>query len=315
MRPFVLRALLFAALLGGAVLGLGALDNLRRFDEANKVRLIAAPDSLDVLCVGSSYTYSGLYTPAFAKTPDRLRAYNYGFSAAGPKVYHLVLADYLRRCTQKPKLVLLNVSLISFCPSADAFVSYPIHRYLTPALTPWQLWAQGYATWADAQTMQARAVGTGLQNAFLAIVGREQDSDLVPQTRAQAGFYANNAVCTDSTLRKDSALYVANFGNAQFSNASLQALISQAKELESQGIKVLLHEIPSYKLSAFFTAEYLAAYNAAWQTFKAQGLQTLRCPAGLAVPDSAIYYRNTDHLNTAGAKRYTQWLLEALKAY
>lgn len=313
MRSFVLRAVLFGLLLALVVMGFGSLDNLRRWDEANKVRLSVAPDSLDVLCVGSSYTYSGVYTPAFAQPPYGLRAYNYGFSAAGPKVYRLVLDDYLRRASRAPRVVLLNVSPVTFCPTADQFTSYPIHRYLTPPLSPWQLWGQGYATWADAQTMQAKSLMTGLQNAALALLGREQDSALIPQTQTQAGFYANGAVCTDSTYRADSALYARTFGQAQFGEAALKQLIETAQMLQAQGIRVILHEVPTYRLAEFLPAEFRARYQAVWPALQAQGFTVLRCSPGAAVPVDGQYFRNLDHLNTPGAEHYTAWLLAQLR--
>jgi len=282
---------LLATTLFVSLWGLGRLADRRPSDDLNVARITVASQqtNLDYLFVGSSYTYSAV--DPHQLTAAGLAAYNLGTPSAGPAYYELLLEDCLEALGSQPRHIVFEVSPLVFSPRSDRWADYPIHRRLTSPRSHEHVALRFRAL---------REYPSMLVNSARKILASPADPAGVAQAMAEAreqhGYLPSDAVFSERILKTNRHLYEP-FRDAGFSETKRERLEAVLLRTTDAGSRVLLLEIPTFRLSEFFSSEHLRRYRETIANLESQGYRVLRIPT----PPAAAGYRNIDHMNSRTA--------------
>ncbi|MBV9988290.1 MAG: hypothetical protein JO301_11455 [Chitinophagaceae bacterium] len=306
MRKFCIHIILFTVILVALIFIVGQFDHIDRDDlnsdmNIRRLSIQRQSDSLDILFAGSSYVYSGIDPLVFDSAG--IRSFNLGTAAAGPYFTQLVVDNYLRNAKRAPKAVFCLLSPNLFLESMDDFKSYPVHRYLQPAMTnaaitrQFSLGARAYAE------LTLNSFRKGLVNIFRIRSHTPNAASLSLQLHK--GFYSSDEITTEAK-EKEEAPAMAWMRTAAFSGRKASALMDWAAQLRERGIEPVFFQLPSNKLEQFFSTRYLQSFDSLRSRI-AQNYLLLDPPA--AGPHE---FRNSDHLNRYGAALASYELLRQI---
>jgi len=314
VKRFIAKAFLLFTIIFLPVLLVGRYDNIIPSDNRNVYRIEVSKhfDQLDYLFVGNSYTYSGII-PAYFDSLG-LETYNLGIATAGIHYYELLIDDYLKQTSKKPRNLLLLITPMTFSNQSDNWLAYPIHRYLDEPISN-ELITVKYRVGQSYFKMARKSAVNGISNLGIKYLGREPSTTLLPdKVRAMKdsimeckGFYQRDGTYNPSIYEKDKPLYLPLL-DSSFPFDELNDLINLCEKYAEKGIQVILYEMPTNKLQDFISKSYLANYEKAVLTLKKSN-RVIRNRLNL---DSS-YYCNIDHMNIKGATAYTQYLIEQLR--
>jgi hypothetical protein len=307
MRSFILKALLFSAFLAIPILLISKLDNFDRQSSKNenivKLRCKSTYDNVDMLFIGNSYTYSGLDVTLFDSAS--VKAFNLGIATAGPYFYELIINDYLNSTRQKPKVIFLLVSPMSFSSKADNFVSYPIHRYLDSPYSNEYLILKylPVKTYVD---LLSKSFKKGFENLLKFRTLRQKESQGCDRLMKTKGFIPSITTNNVEVVKKTEYLYN-DLRDDHFEKKKGQFLLDLAEALKAQNIKVVFYSLPTNLLPGYFNESYMNDYD----TYVGEIQASEFISADLPVNNQ--YFRNIDHLNSFGAKLVTHDILQQIQ--
>jgi hypothetical protein len=184
---------------------MGGFDNIDKQTSTNPniIRIANAHrfDSLDILFVGSSASYSGV-NPVYFDSMG-LRTYNLSIAAAGPYFYELLVNDYIGSVKQKPKTVFILVMPNTFSEKVDDFYEIGIHRYLENSLSNEKI-VQVYPDWTTYPYLLVKSFQKGVGNvlsmkkASAAVIRKEIDDK---------GFYRSDEQTSIEKEKKEFPLH------------------------------------------------------------------------------------------------------------
>jgi hypothetical protein len=261
-------------------------------------------EATELLFLGSSYTYSSMNPQYFDSIG--LKSYNLGISGAGVYFTELVLDDYYNAVKIKPKYLIIDISHFAFSDKSDDFLTYPLHRYLNKPLTHEALlWNYPEYTPKYLELL-AKSSKKGLSS----IVSAKMNfNDLRCINR---GFYTDDTAI-DQKIEKEDSIKFKFLKDAKFDKSKLSKLSGIAKKYRDKGIKVFWFEAPTQQLKYFFNEQFRKDYEKA--------LSALRRNENMKEFDlnNLIFeredFRNTDHLNTRGAKKISIAISNHLRSY
>ncbi|MEM9052583.1 MAG: hypothetical protein AAGC47_11060 [Bacteroidota bacterium] len=298
MRAFIIKITLFALILFTFVRFIGSADNLDSNTSKNQniVRLnqISTIDSLDILFLGNSYTYSSIDPEYFDGIG--LNTFNLGTASAGPGFYKLLADDYLTTASRKPRLIAICISPTTFSVLSDNFEAYPIHRYLTTPISNEKILLETASPklYFD---LVSKSVEKGIEN-----LKRAESKGEPAEPITQRGFYPSNVVYNDNTYKETQDFY-APLQEDSFDFEKSQQILKLTEELRSQGVKVVFIEMPTHRLVDFLTPSFLREY----ESFKTRIVEDYEIISfqGKLQND---HFRNVDHMNSAGAAIFSSYL-------
>jgi hypothetical protein len=299
MKKFIGQVFLFFFLFSAFLVCIGKFDNVGRSYNSNaniqKLTCMSSFDSLDILFVGNSYCYSGI-NPAYFDSV-KLKTYNLGVATAGVNYYTVLINDYIRTVTKKPKSVFIVVSPFILSGKSDDALNNPVYRFLNhPVSNEKYILSYDPGLIKSYPKICARSFARAAVSSFNFFTSKKnfsvrQNNDMY----LSKGFIASAKVNTLKDELKTNYLYEPLLKN-KFNENKAQQLFALAEGLESENIKVVFFELPSNKLYSFFNKEYLAAYHS---FLNALGDKFVYMPVKLNLDSS--YYRDQDHLNAKGA--------------
>jgi len=306
IQKLLYRTILFLLPLVVLVIGIGLFDNIdKSTTENNNILSIQYKnnfDSLDVLFIGNSYCYSGIIPELFDSV--FIKTYNLGIATCGPIITKLLLDDYILHATQKPKVVMILLTPISFTNYADNLTQYPIHRYL---LTPFsnENIAIRFNLFEQYPEMAAKSFSKGMTNILFR--SKSNNTEEVLNIIQQKGYVASYDTFTNNKKNDKNSMYMSLMNN-KFDSVSFRLLIEELKGFESQNTKVLFFELPSNHLTNYFDQKFLIDYNQSIQYLKKNNLILTT-----ELPSEPKYFRDIDHLNHFGAEVVTKQLISLIK--
>ena len=268
------------------------LQNLNRFD------------SLDFLFVGNSYCYSGIKNSMFDSL--NIRTFNLGIATAGPLFYKLIITDYLSSIKKYPGYIFLLVSPTSFSGGADNFNAYPIHRYLNKPISNVGLVTARLSTVLLYPELVNKSYKKGLNN--IISFNKVVPANKIKPILAAKGYESSKTIIDDKVIKETEALYIP-FKEENFSHSKYSILLDIITLLQQKGIKVILFDLPTNKLTQYYNAEFNKTYNAAISDLKKKF--NFIPLAQINLNDSC--YRNQDHMNDFGAEIVTNHLINSIK--
>ncbi len=308
MKRLCLNLLFFFLLFTLLLFFVGKFDNIDKLSSDNhniqKIQLESKFDSLDILFIGNSYCYSGI-NPAYFDSVG-IKSYNLGIATAGPKFYPLLVADYLTTVKQAPKSIFILISPMIFSSKADDIINYPIHRYLNQPVSN-----EEYIFFNDLNSVKnypkilIKSFTKSLVNLFSVLKKAKPEGNTA--MAASKGFVASADKYSLKNELKNKHLY-ASLPNDRLDSEKTKELLDLASGLEQKKIKVVFYELPSNKLYAYFSLNYITDYNNFKNQLKGKYL---------VISDNEkldeTYFRDMDHLNTAGAAVSSKYIIEQIK--
>ena len=278
----------------------GQFDNIDKFRNTNPnvARITNATrfDSLDILFIGSSASYSGI-NPVFFDSLG-LRTYNLGIAAAGPYFYELLVNDYLAAVKQKPKSVFLLMLPTTFMDQIDNFEEIGIHRYLNKPISNETI-AKKYSSWSSYPNLLIKSFQKGAKN----LIFRDKLSEENALTEINGkGFYPSKETSSSTKELQEFSFY-SGWIKQKFHFNKFEYLIHYAKSLEEQGIVVVFYFVPSNKASSFINKQFLKDFSNVLSTTRKTSLILDGTPINLI---DSLDYRNSDHLNSNGASKVSK---------
>ncbi|MCZ4407287.1 hypothetical protein O3Q51_00595 [Cryomorphaceae bacterium 1068] len=299
MLRFLLKTLAFTGIVLITLRIIGTADNTHAAVSANqnikRLQLAAQFDSLDILFVGNSYAYSSIIPASFDH--EGFHTFNLGTASAGPFFYEIITHDYLETCSQKPKTIALTISPITFSILSDNFETYPIHRYLHKPIQN-----EAIAIEEGSPILYFQLLGKSAEKAAQNL----RDGDATGSSKeviSPRGFYSSDELYNDSIYAFTHHFYLP-LKEDFFDNNKAERLKSFIGSLNEKGIKVVLIEMPTNRLRDFISAEFMTDYAQFKKTLAAQ-YPIINFSGELTEHD----YRNIDHMNVNGAKKFSQFLL------
>jgi hypothetical protein len=289
------------------VVWIGSFDNIDSSNSADpniaRIQHAAKEDSLDILFIGSSATYSGI-NPVQLKDSTGIKSYNLGIAAAGPQFYELLTADYLSSVKQKPATIWVLVLPNTFMNNVDRFEKAGIHRYLHVPIDNFTL-VKRYGSWQYLPQLLVHSFQKGVANL---VSKRSIHNNSKERFDQYEGFYPSTEISSD---QKEAAEKKSNskWFREDFQQERADRLYQWLTSLREKGIRIVLYSLPCNRLTDFFNAGYLAAYNKTVLKLK-QEFQFIDLSA-MKLPQQA--YRNADHLNTTGSKLVTNAIVQIIR--
>jgi hypothetical protein len=306
MKKLGIKILLLSGILLVSVWAGGRFDNIDRKhnNNPNIIRAVNANrfDSLDILFIGSSGTYSGI-NPSYFDSIG-LHTYNLGVAAAGPYFYELLVNDYLKAASKKPKSVFILILPNTFMNGTDDFTSFGIHRYLDQPLSNAAV-AQKYSGWLSYPSLLLKSFQKGVKNL---LPDKKTSTAIAQQTVSGKGFYPSDEVTTHETERNE-AKSNNKWRSQQFDTTRFNYLQRYIQFVQRSGVEVVLFSIPSNKLSSFFNDAYMDEYR---RSVSRLAKEFIFLDLSLQPLDSTSY-RNSDHLNTHGASIITREMITSIQ--
>jgi len=307
LKLFVLRLLVFFLSFFILLKLPGIFDSNADNDQSrdvNSIKCCKKIDSLDLLFLGSSYTYSAL-NPIFFDSLG-FSSYNLGISGTGVYFIELVLEDYFNSKKIKPKYLIFDISHFAFCDKSDDFLSYPLHRYLNKPLSHEELIIKYPAHANTYLQLLANSSKKGISSFFKRI------NSNVDSTCYYRGFFQDYTMIDEKIEREDS-LKFEFLKTAKFEEKKLDKLLELAEKYAEKGCKFFWFEAPTQNLKYFFNEKYRSDYELATNKLRSNDFLT-----ELTVNDIKFNrsdYRNTDHLNSYGAQKISSEISQKLKLF
>jgi hypothetical protein len=310
MKCFLIKAVLFIAFFYLILKFVGFFelnaDNEQHFD-LRRLKCSSQFDSLDILFLGSSYTYSSLNPVVFAASG--YKSYNLGISGTGVYFIELLLEDYLRN-HKKPKVIVFDISLLSFAGSSDDFTAYPIHRYLNQPISHEALILRYF----NKKQIYSKLLAKSLKKGLIGLLSKPEiaqnllfEQDSIDKYR---GFYVNHDTANSQSLKKDRSV-LKMLIREEFDQKKLETFLILVDNCSKKDIKIYWYEAPTANLHRYFNAFYKMQYIYALAKLRAIDL-AVEIPFKEMVLNSNDY-RNTDHLNFNGAEKLSKYMLRFIQ--
>ncbi len=305
MIKFLYKLLLFWGIIYVVLLFTSKYDNYR-CDLSNpsiyRIKNSIKFTNLHILFVGGSYTYASIIPSIFDSAG--LKTYNLGMPAAGPFIYELLIDNYLSAVKSKPKFLFLSISPMTFTDACDDWYEYAVHRYLTNPVSNEKILLENKNIRKYFRLLVKSSL-TGIKNISQSLcnASHSKPDDMFIDSK---GFQPSENVINDSEMFHSPNPYPEMLGYS-FSDKKYNKLLELVKKYELMGIKIVFHETPSFHINRCFTHELLSTYN---DKIKLLGEKhtLFYCRNISSYP--VKYFRNPDHLNTAGAIKFTDFLLQ-----
>ena len=302
MKKFIKGLILFMVPVL-ALLFLSKFDNIDKSSSRNP-NIISLQnksyfDSLDILFVGGSYCYSGVYPKMFDSIG--IKTFNLGIATAGPYFYELIVNDYLSSIKKKPKSIYIDISPMTFSSIIDNFAAYPVHRYLKKPISNETLVIK-YGLYNKYFDLIKKSIEKGVKNLLKNNEGYKNDNFFKLK-----GFLLCNDVNSPKIEREIEHLFTP-LKKEKFNSEKADYLLKFSEKLKNSGINIVYFELPTNKLENYYTPEYLSDYNKFKQKVKSK---YLFFDNKLKLENK--YFRNLDHINTQGALIYTKTLIQEIK--
>lgn len=257
-------------------------------------------DSLDILFVGNSYSYSSI-NPIYFDSLN-ISSFNIGIATAGVFFYELLINDYLQNVKKPPEIIFLLITPMTFSSKSDDFISHPIHRYLEDKISNFDIVFK-YTGFESVVPLYKRSFKKGIKNIFKINISERQNLNL-PYYK---GHIPSDKIINDKTIKSTEKLYLP-FKNDHFNWEKVDLLIKIAENASEKDTEIVFFQLPTNLLDNYFSSEYLASYN--------KFLLKLKKEHNLILLDSGIFseknYRNIDHMNSSGAKIATNQIIHFL---
>ncbi len=272
--------------------------------DINSLRCSTKHNNIELLFLGSSYSYSSL-NPIYFDSLG-LKSYNLGISGTGVYFTELILDDYYDAVDIKPQFIIIDISAFAFCDKSDNFQSYPLHRYLNKPISHEALLRKYPENVPNYLELLVKSSKKGLS--CLVNTNRDLNDSLC----IHRGFYVDYSVIDQKILREDSIKFKF-LKDAKFVKKKLFKLTRLAKKYQERGCKIFWFEAPTQQLKYFFNEHYINDYEMALTALRKNGdLIELNIKELLFERDD---FRNTDHLNTIGAKKISMAIANQLSIY
>ncbi len=306
MRKLVVNVLIFGLSFLVIIRVMGNWDNTdsKKSINPNIVRMQQAHlfDSLDILFIGSSASYSGI-NPAYFDSAG-LRTYNLGLAAAGPFFYELLLNDYIASVKQKPATVFFLIMPSTFMSRIDRFDEIGIHRYLFSPISNERL-VKRFGLWNIYPSLLVKSFQKGVKN--LIHIDKVSDSVWI-SAQKNKGFYPSDEITSPEKEQKE-ALSYNGWKRDSFSVAKYEYLLRYAASIQQKGMKVVFFSLPGNQSAGFFNRQYIEKYQENFQHIKS--IYKVYDLSALLLDSSC--YRNSDHLNSKGAARVSNELISLMQ--
>lgn len=303
-KSFFIKLFSFIGICLIGIFGSGWLDNKNKSSNFNvlKARQSYRFDSLDYLFVGSSITYASI-NPVYFDSIG-LKAFNFGISTAGPQFYEILIDDYLKHTTQKPKNVVLLLHPVIFTNKADDFKTYPIHRYLKSPIGNFQL-AWKYNMWIDYPGLLHKSSIKGFHNLHTFITGKKFGKNTDPLSTK--GFYPSM-----ETYREDGNNHEGYYGEIAIKDfeEKTEKLVEVAEKYRNQGMNIIFHEVPDFKLRSHLSKNLLERYNSFLEKIKNDERYDFY---NTYFELDSTHFRDYEHMNNKGADVYTKYFINQIK--
>jgi len=307
MRKLLFKFAIFLGSILFFMITVGQHDNRHPLTDSNIIRLKVSGqfDGLDYLFLGSSYTYSGVVPQLFEKIDAK--AYNLGIATASAHFYELLISDYMNSVSQKPKVVVLECSPMSFSSQSDNWISYPIHRYLSDPVSNEEILWRFNINKHYLLLIRKSFIKASENLRHYPFFSPSMDSRKYDEILRSKGYEKTEQIFSEKIYKENEKYYV-GLRKDKIDERKVAMFISLIKKLQANGIEAVVVEMPTLRLKGFFSQAYLKDYDDFFSTLQAQGVHFIR----LAMPSQEDYFRDIDHLNYKGATLFTQMLIEKL---
>jgi hypothetical protein len=270
--------------------------------DLNSIECSQKIDSIDLLFLGSSYTYSAL-NPIYFDSIG-FRSYNLGISGTGVYFTELILNDFFNSKKYKPKYIVIDISPFSFCDKSDDFLSYPLHRYLDRPYTHEELMLKYPVNLSNYFQFLAKSSRKGLSSFF------SKHDKINDSTCICRGFYSDFSMINAATIKEDSVKFKF-LKEAIYDENKLHTLLNLASIYQKNGCKIFWYLPPTQNLQSFFSVKYCIDYDNAIKKIRQSQFMEEIVMDDVHLDDSD--FRNTDHLNSQGAIKFSRAMSQILK--
>ena len=254
-------------------------------------------DSLDILFIGNSYTYSSIKPSLFEQ--QGLKTYNLGIATAGVDFYNLLINDYLDNTNSPPKTVFIELSPMTFSKKSDNFSMIPIHRYINNPISHLEM-----ASKFDLEKELVILYRNSMKKIFYNV--KYLFADKVANNFQDKGFYFSDKVFD---IESEDTTYYNTLFQESFDINKIRKFEDLILSLSKKGVKVVFYELPSNHLERYFNDDYLLSYNSFVNNLS-NSFPLLKVNKLLFKEDN---YRNMDHMNNSGANLATNQIIYYLK--
>jgi hypothetical protein len=258
---------------------------------------VADFDSLDILFVGNSYTYSSIKPSLFDL--QGLKTYNLGIATAGVDFYNLVINDYIDNTNPPPKKVFILLSPMTFSKKSDNFSMYPIHRYINNPISHLEM-ALNFNREKKLITLYRKSMKKAFSNIKYLFASK------VENNFQDKGFYFSDMVFDRDSI--DTKPYITLF-HETFDNNKIRKIEDLTSNLYKKKVEVVFYELPTNHLERFFNYDYLFSYNCFLNNLS-NSFPLLKVNKLLFNEDN---YRDIDHMNDSGANLATKQIIHYIK--
>lgn len=260
----------------------------------------------DLLFLGSSKTHSNIH-PGIIDSITGLHSYNAGVDGISLFEYRMILEAYLVH-HPPPRIVVISFDLHSFHGRKEFYDPVPYLQFTGNRVVDTVLSAHGHPTLVFKLLP------------FLSLIRYHDDQKITEVLKASMGkteipasdfSYAGYLSNSDSVLR-DPSFPV----HAQEMTEGGRRLLTDILDLSiRRGIQPVLIYPPEYQSRIFrLTPNSHQILQVVSEVAEARQVPLWR-HEGLPLCDSAIYFRNTGHLNKAGARVYSRFLASELDSF
>jgi len=304
MLKLIIKGFLLLIAIWASALVITRFDNMDVIEDQNALRIKAAGSfkDLDILFVGSSYVYSGVIPAAFDSA--NIRSFNLGIATTGAYYTNLVIEDFLKAYTTKTICIGMAYNTFSEIAS-DIWHLYPIHRYLETPESNESIVVK-YGAFSDYFQMFRRSFKKGVKNVF--IENGSIDSSIYRDVLANKGYELILDTVTKNVLNKEKHLFEP-YLRSVFSEEKKECFFKTINDCMERGVAIVVFEPPTNNLHWYFSKEYIEEYNRFKKELKNK-VKVIDCDTS---DFDTSCFRNTDHLNNAGAKKFSAYLLKSIK--
>ena len=254
MNKFLINISSYLILLILLIFFIGKFDNIDKntYTDPNLQRInnVSNYDSLDIIFLGSSYTYSGINSKLFLD--KKISVYNLGEPAAGPLFYDLLINDYLSSdIKKKPKYIYILFSPLTCIDNTDDFTNFAIHRYLNSPISNEQIVSD-----FSFYTIYPSLIINSFKKASSRILSFNRQKK-IDSTR---GFYYSIDK-TNILTEKNEAESYKKINQFVFNDFKFNYLQKVADNLIKNDMKVVFYFLPTNHLSNYLSKSLSTKYN------------------------------------------------------
>ncbi len=309
-KKFLFKLLLLIVLVALTVTIIGNQDNniyRKKSIDLNIARVKESfyEDSLSILFLGSSHTYSGIRPFIFDSAG--YKSYVLATGSAGPCTIQLIWDDYVKDHVYIPRVAAVDIHPSIFTAHTDNFYDYPVHRYLNSPLSNERLAFNFNLGLKCYLRLKYKSFLNGFtqlwNNTDTALVERA-----ISNMQLNRGF---ESVELNEADYKAKLMVATGYKTEVFDSQKADQYYALINSIKAKGVNVVVEEIPHNIENSFFSKDFLNAYNAFLQKVKTmEGVYVVSAANDF---DRSNLYRDMDHLNETGATKYTYWLLDNLQ--